>query len=203
MLLPNCSKTGALYIKMIAISVDQIIVNFLHKSFPVIDVEPDYHITHYMWTLLYVNAHILTTILGGGNHGHIGIVTQDMLYGTISPTPYFALVDLGVTATVTPQAITAQLSKLQDEHDEARRIHENYYNVDADLKTMVLYEVDNTYVFFCIMSSGDTLVINKIYYEPSDGLISNNNGIKHIDDKNIPSITIGHFTTNIYLLQYH
>ena len=92
--------------------------------------------------------------MGGGNHGHIGIVMQDMLYGTISPTPYFALVDLGVTATVTPQATTAQLSQLQDEHDEARRIHENYYNVEADLKTMVLYEVDNAYFFRCIMSSG-------------------------------------------------
>ena len=97
-----------------ALSVDQIIAKFLHKSFPVIDGEPYYHITHEMWNLIYVNAPTLTTIMGGGNHGHIGIVMQDMLYGTISPKPFFALVELGVTATVPLQATTAQLSQLQD-----------------------------------------------------------------------------------------
>ena len=69
-----------------------------------------------MLTLLYVNDPTLTTMLGGGNHGHIGIVMQDMLNGTISPTPYFAPVDLIVTATVPLQSTTAQLSQLQDEH---------------------------------------------------------------------------------------
>ena len=117
-----------------ALSVDQIIAKFLHNSFPVIDGEPDYHITRDMWTLLYSNAPTLTTILGIGNHGHIGIVMQDMLYRTISPTPYFAPVDLGFRATVPLQATASQLSQLQDEHDESLHIHDNYYNVDVDLK---------------------------------------------------------------------
>ena len=62
---------------------------------------------------------------------------------------------------------------------------------------------DNTYVFYFIMSSGDTLVINKRPYESSYGLIWNNCCSKHIDEENIPSRNIGHFATNWCLLQYH
>ena len=49
-------------------------------------------------------------MLGGGNHGHIGIIMWDMLYATISHTPYAAPVDPGVTATAPHQEKTSQFS---------------------------------------------------------------------------------------------
>ena len=90
-----------------AFSIYQIIANFPHKAFPVVDVEPDYQIIHDMCTLLYINFTPLTTDLGGGNNVHIRINMQDMLYAKISPTPYESPVYLGVTETVPLQATTS------------------------------------------------------------------------------------------------
>ena len=92
-----------LYIKTIVLSVGQVVENFLHRAFPVIDVEPDYQSIHGMWDLFCNNASTIATMLGGVNHRHISIVIQDTLYMTISPTPYDAPVDPGVTATVSLQ----------------------------------------------------------------------------------------------------
>ena len=86
-----------------ALSADQIVAKFPYKSFHVIKCEPDYQSIHDIWNLLYVNPPTLTTKLGGGNHGHIGIVMQYTLYVKISYMPYGAPVDLLGTATVTLQ----------------------------------------------------------------------------------------------------
>ena len=112
-----------------------------------INVKRDYQSVYGMWTLLYVNTSTLTTTPGGGNNGHIGLVIQDTFYMTISPTPYNAPVEPGGTSSVPQEETTAQLSQLRDEHAEARRIHENHHNMNAELKTMVLEEANNTYVF--------------------------------------------------------
>ena len=73
-MLPRNSKIGVLYINKMSLMVDQITVKFPHKVLLIIEVEPDYHITHNMLTLLYVKVSTLSTTLGGGNHGHIGVV---------------------------------------------------------------------------------------------------------------------------------
>ena len=57
-----------------ALSSDQIVAKFPHKAFHAIKVEPDYQRIHDVWNLLYVNSPILTTTLGGGNHGNIMII---------------------------------------------------------------------------------------------------------------------------------
>ena len=48
------------------ISMDQTAVKFPQKIFPIIEGEPDYHIIHNTWTLLYDNSSILSTTLWGG-----------------------------------------------------------------------------------------------------------------------------------------
>ena len=75
-------ERGPLHKKM-ALSVDQIIAKFLHKYLLMINGEPYNKSIHNICILLYGNASTLTTILGGGNHGHISIFVQDTLYRTI------------------------------------------------------------------------------------------------------------------------
>ena len=41
--------------------------------------------------------------MSGGNHGHIGIITKEMIYATIFTTPYNAPVEPGGTSTVNLQ----------------------------------------------------------------------------------------------------
>ena len=54
--------------------MDQITAKFTHKVFPIIEVKPDYRSIHNMWILLYGNTPTLSTTLGGGNNGTIGVV---------------------------------------------------------------------------------------------------------------------------------
>ena len=118
-MLPRNSKIGVLYINKMSLMVDQITVKFPHKVFLIIEVEPDYHITHNMLTLLYVKVSTLSTTLGGGNHGHIGVVIWDTLYATILPTTYNAPLYPGITTQVPAQATTAVYLKIKCKHAEA------------------------------------------------------------------------------------
>ena len=118
--------------------MDQITTKFPHKVFPIIQGEPNYHRIHDMWNLLYGNAPTLSTTLGGGNHRNIRIVMRDTLYATIYPTPYSDPVDPGGKAQVTTQATMEVCSQLRDQHAEDHHIHDNYHNIGAALKNMVL-----------------------------------------------------------------
>ena len=66
-----------------AIYIYYIIAKFSYKSLPVVDNKPDYQIIHDIWIIMYGNAYIVTTMLNGGNHVHIVIVMQYMLYDAI------------------------------------------------------------------------------------------------------------------------
>ena len=129
------------------LTVYQITAKFPHKIFPIIEGEPDCHITHTMWTLLYGNTSTLSTTLGGYNRGNVGLIMQDILYAKIPPTPYNALMDPGGTAQVPAQETTAVFSKLRYEHAEARCIFDNHNNMDVAIKTMVLVSVYGPYIF--------------------------------------------------------
>ena len=52
-----------------------------------------------MMQLLYGNAASLPTTLGGGQHGHIGIIMTPQLYTTLANTPYYSPPDPGITPT--------------------------------------------------------------------------------------------------------
>jgi hypothetical protein len=57
-----------------ALTIDDIIAKFPNKHLPVIDGEPDNSSISTMVQLLYGNAATLTTTMGGGRNGHIGII---------------------------------------------------------------------------------------------------------------------------------
>ena len=69
------------------------------KTMPKIDGEPDYGNINMMMQLLYGNAASLPTTLGGGQHGHIGIIMTPQLYTTLANTPYESPNYPGITPT--------------------------------------------------------------------------------------------------------
>ena len=77
-LLTKYFDTRTNFIETMALFVDQLFVNFPHKSFPVIAIELYYQSIHGIWTLLHGNSSTLTTKLGGGYHSNIGIIMQDI-----------------------------------------------------------------------------------------------------------------------------
>ena len=68
------------------LSVDDIIAKFHMKTLLIISCEPDYASINTMVQFLYGNSASLPTTLGGGQHGHIGLITTHLLYATLAPT---------------------------------------------------------------------------------------------------------------------
>ena len=69
-------------------SVDDITAKFRIKKLTKIDGEPTYESISKVSHELYTNAATLASPLGGGQHGHIGMVMKPALYATLSATPY-------------------------------------------------------------------------------------------------------------------
>ena len=132
---------------MKATSVDDIVAKFSNKTLPKIDGEPDYEAINQLIQMLYGNAATLPTTLGGGQHGHVGILMKDTLYHTLSATPYVTPIDPGASAQNIPAAASVALrQQLRDEHVEQQRIYQNHINMDDALKTQLIDAVDEPYI---------------------------------------------------------
>jgi hypothetical protein len=127
-------------------SVDEIVAKFPHKTLQHIDGEPDYNDINEMMTKLFGNASTLASPLGGGLHGHIGLIMRPALYATISDTPYAAPADPGALPDIPANATTPQREIIRANHKEQQRLHENNGNMDDAIKSMIVEAVDETYL---------------------------------------------------------
>eukprot|EP00957_Ditylum_brightwellii_P091832 6991998-Ditylum_brightwellii.AAC.1 len=69
---------------MITYLTEEVQSKFLYKTLPHCNREPNYEYIHDVMMVLYANAAVVPTTLGGGAHGHIGLVMKVGLYGTLS-----------------------------------------------------------------------------------------------------------------------
>ena len=81
------------------LSVDDVVAKFPMKTMPKIDGEPNYRNINTMMQLLYDKAASLLSPLGGGQHGHIGIIMTPKLYTTLANTTYKIPTHPGITLT--------------------------------------------------------------------------------------------------------
>ena len=81
------------------LSVDYVVSKFPIKKMPKSNGESDYSKISTMMQLMYGNAYFLPTMLGGGQHGNIGIIMTPQLYTTLANMPYDSPHDLGITTT--------------------------------------------------------------------------------------------------------
>lgn len=126
--------------------VDDIVAKFPIKTLPRIVGEPEYSTINDLVQTLYGNAATLETTLGGGNHGHIGLIMKPQLYATLSGTPYAAPNDPGATPTIPHGATATQREQARMDHAVLRKIYENHANMDVALKTLLLEAVEECYV---------------------------------------------------------
>ena len=79
------------------LSVDNIIAKSPMKTLPIISGKPDYASINTMVQFIYGKSVSLPTTLGGGQHGHIGLIMSHLLYATLAPTnAYTAPIDPGL-----------------------------------------------------------------------------------------------------------
>ena len=113
---------------------------------PKIDGDPDYRDINTMMQLLYGNATSLPTTLGGGQHGHSGIIIIPQLYTTLANTPYEIPTDPGITPTHATGA-SAEIRKTDFlGHKEERRIYNNHHTMEDALKSIIVDAVYKVYI---------------------------------------------------------
>ena len=127
------------------LSVDDIVAKFPIKTIPTIQGEPDYASISNMVQLMYGNAASLPTTLGGGQHGHVGLIMTPILYTTLSDIPYTYPNDPGPDI-LQPAGRAVDREQQRQNHKEQRRIYENHQNMEDALKTQVIDTVNDTYL---------------------------------------------------------
>eukprot|EP00957_Ditylum_brightwellii_P098705 7518886-Ditylum_brightwellii.AAC.1 len=75
---------------MVRYTPDKIKVKFPHPMLQRVKGEPHYAAINTLMQQLYENAATIPSSLGGGAHGHIGLVVEPTLYSSLSATVYNA-----------------------------------------------------------------------------------------------------------------
>jgi uncharacterized protein (DUF433 family) len=117
------------------LSVDDIVAKFPTKTIPTISGEPDYASINNMVQLMYGNAASLPTTLGGGQHGHVGLIMTPILYATLSDTDILQ-----------PAGRAADREHQWHAHKENHRIYKNHQNMDDALNAQVIDTINDTYL---------------------------------------------------------
>ena len=93
------------------------------------------------------NAATITTNLGGGDNGYLGLVVTATTYATIAPTAPFTIpVFPGQTPVIPAGASTALIGETVRQHTANLQQYHSYNNVHAALKKQLIQAVDPSYL---------------------------------------------------------
>jgi hypothetical protein len=131
---------------MTASTPDELIAGFPHTSLPKVTGEPTFEHLKVIRRLLNKNAMSVSSYVGGGRHGYLGIIMTNEEYLAIA-ADVFPLTDnpgaspefvAGMTA-----AVIAELTRL---HREATQVYRTYHNVDQAIKKLIIEAFDDAYL---------------------------------------------------------
>eukprot|EP00957_Ditylum_brightwellii_P188638 14360929-Ditylum_brightwellii.AAC.1 len=127
---------------MVCYTPDKIKAKFPHPTLQQIEGEPDYAAINIIMQQLYENAATIPSSLGGGAHGHIGLVIEPMLYSSLSATSYNA--PSAPTRTTLPGNASSQVRYDEDSrYKKELDTYENHIAMDDVIKKQIQEAVDN------------------------------------------------------------
>ena len=92
------------------------------------------------------NAITVHTTLGGGHHGHLGLVCSDATYATIpNAQPYVRPVAPGALTIIQP-ATQYEIAQQRDQHNEETRVFREVLGVERTLIQQIVAAVDAKYI---------------------------------------------------------
>jgi hypothetical protein len=107
--------------------------------------EPTYETIHTLINQIKANSMSVHSNLGGGAHGHLGLVLQDQAYAMVSNTPYERPDHPGVL-NIPMNATRHAMDNLARTHEEALRVFHEVRGIERALIQQIIAAVEPQYV---------------------------------------------------------
>jgi uncharacterized protein (UPF0335 family) len=131
---------------MTASTPDELIAGFPHSSLQKVTGEPTFEDLKLIQRLLNTNAMSVSSYVGGGRHGHLGIIMTNKEYFTITTDVFPVPKNPGASAKVVAGMTAAVIAKLTRLHKETTQVYRTYHNVDQAIKKLILEDFDDAYL---------------------------------------------------------
>ena len=119
---------------------------FEYADLTVIHGEPTYDSLKLLLNQLKANARAVRMSLGGGRHGHLGLVLSPQQYAVFAPTtPYFAPPHPG-PLIIPPYQLPHITQQAQFNHNEQVRLFNKCHNVEQALRKQLISAIDDSYL---------------------------------------------------------
>ena len=149
-------------------------VNYRATLFPFKDLtpirgEPNADSLLELTNELKANARSVLSNLGGGAHGHLGLVLSPNDYATVSAIPFVKPAHPG-PLVIPPNTTNHRSNTLQDEHNEQMRVFRETQGVEQALLQQIVETIDSQYLL--ALRNRQTNSITRPIHEVLDHLIT-------------------------------
>jgi hypothetical protein len=123
---------------MTASTTDELIAGFPHSSLPKVTGEPTFKDLKVIRRLLHTSAMRVSSYVGGGCHGHLGIIMTNEEYFSIASDIFPVPNNPGALAEVVAGMTAAVIAEMTRLHREATQVYRTYHNVERQQNCIVL-----------------------------------------------------------------
>ena len=127
-------------------TVDDIVNSFPEPSISSISGEPNYADIKRVHDTLKNNATSVPSTLGGGAHGHLGLIMNDATYQTLTNNPFVIPANPGNGPVIAANSTQAQIGAATRQYNQLYKCFHTCTRVDLALKQQIIQAFDSTYL---------------------------------------------------------
>jgi hypothetical protein len=131
---------------MTASKPDELIAGFPYSYLPKVTGEPTFEDLKVIRRLLNANAVSVSSYVGGGRHGHLGIIMTNEEYFAIAADVFLVPNNPGASPEVVAGMTAAVIAELTRLHREEKQVYRTYHNVDQAIKKLILEAFEDAYL---------------------------------------------------------
>jgi hypothetical protein len=121
-------------------------VGFPNSSLPKVAGEPTFEDLKVIRRLLKTNAMSVSSYVGGGLHGHLGIIMTNEEYFVIAADVFRVPNNPGASDEVVAGMTAAVIAEMTRLYREATQLYRTYHNVDQAIKKLIIEAFDDAYL---------------------------------------------------------